>query len=323
MILTITLNPLLERRLFFESVELGKSNKSTNEIFYAGGKGINVNRQLNFLGVQNSAFTFLGGNNGKVLRHCLTHDKIEFSVVSAKSETRIADLIIEKNNNRVSTFFGMNSIITSEEASEFKNKLEKMILNCSIVVFAGSSPCKETDDIFPFGIELANKHDKISILDTYGNHLNDCISASPTVIHNNVEEVERSLNISLSTEKDKLDFLHELYSKNIKLIFLTDGANPIYASKFNFHYKIIPPRVDVLDSTGSGDAFVAGVAYGLENALVFDEFVKRAAALGALNATRFETCEVTSELMEGLALDVELSTIGKKMKIINDTPNYK
>jgi len=322
MILTVTINPLLERRLFFDAVIFGNTNRSSKEIFYGGGKGINVSRQLNYLGIQNSAFTFLGGNNGKVLRHCLTQDKIDFSVVSTKSETRIADLIIEEKNKRVSTFFGMNSSITSEESSEFKNKLDKMIQNCSIVIFSGSSPCKETDDIFPLGIELANKHDKISIVDTYGTHLKNCIDAGPTVIHNNINEVEKSLGVSLSNENEKVDFLRELYSKNIKLTFLTDGANPIYASKFDFHYKIIPPHVDVFDATGSGDAFVTGVAYGLENALVFDEFVKIATALGAANATMLETCEVPFDRMNRFIEQVEVISIGKKMKIINDTPNY-
>lgn len=323
MILTVTINPLLERRLFFDSVELGNTNRCLRETFYGGGKGINVSRQLNYLGIQNSAFTFLGGNNGKVLRHCLTQDKIDFSVVSTKSETRIADLIVEEKNKRVSTFFGRNSLISSEEADEFKSKLEKMIQNCSIVIFAGSSPCKETDDIFPYGIELANKHDKISIVDTYGTHLINCIDVGPTVIHNIIDEVEKSLGVSLSTEDEKVDFLRELYSKNIKLTFLTDGANPIYASKFDFHYKIIPPRVDVFDATGSGDAFVAGVAYGLENALVFDQFVKIATALGAANAKMLETCEVSFDRMNRFIEQVEVISIGKKMKIINDAPNYQ
>jgi len=65
-----------------------------------------------------------------------------------------------------------------------------MIYNCSAVIFSGSSPCFATDDIFPFGIELANKYDKISILDTYGGHLQACLEAQPTVIHNNKDEVE-------------------------------------------------------------------------------------------------------------------------------------
>lgn len=323
MILTVTINPLLERKLFFDSVELGKSYRSSNEQFYAGGKGINVSRQLNYLGIDNTAFTFLGGNNGKVLRHCLSQNKINFSVVSTKSETRMANLIIEKKNKRVSTFFGLNSQISAEESLEFKNKLEKMIQNCSIVIFAGSSPCKETDEIFPLGIELANKHDKISIVDTYGTHLKNCLDACPTVIHNNVDEIEKSFGISLKSEPEKLDFMRGIYSKNIKLIFLTDGANPIYAGKFDFHYKIIPPPIDLFDATGSGDAFVAGIAYGLENALVFDEFVKIAASLGAANATMIETCEVPSEIMNRYIEKVEVLPLGKKMKTINDTPNYK
>lgn len=323
MILTVTINPLLEHRLFFDKTQLGKSNRSLNETFYAGGKGINVSRQLNMLGIKNSAFTFLGGNNGKSLRHCLADDKIDFSVVSTKSETRIAEIIIEEKNKRVSAFFGLNSQITSQESSEFKSKLEKMIQNSSIVIFAGSSPCKETDDIFPYGIELANKHDKISVLDTYGSHLQNCIDAEPTVMHNNTDEIEKSLGITLSTENEKLEFLRTMYSKNIKMVFLTDGSSPAYAGKFDFHYKIIPPQVDVYDATGSGDAFTAGIAYGMEEALVFDEFVKTASALGAANAAQLKTCEVSLNMIEDIVDKVVVTPVGKKMKIINDAPNYR
>ena len=322
MILTVTLNPLLERRLFFDSIELGKSNRSGKEFFTSGGKGINVSRQLNFLGEKNSALTFLGGNNGKILRHCLTEDKIDFTVVSTKSETRLADIIIEEKNNRVTTFFGMNSNVTVEEADDFKHKLDKMIQNCSIVVFAGSSPCVATDDIFPYGIELANRYDKISILDTYGSHLMNCINAGPTVIHNNVDEVERSLGISLRDEKARLEYLHVLYAKYIKLMFLSDGGNSLYAEKFDFNYKVEPPEINIIDATGSGDAFVAGIAYGLENSLVFDQFLKIGVALGTANASKLTTCNVTTDEMNSYIEQVRVSAIGKKMKIIDDSPNY-
>uniref|UniRef100_A0A7C4M0S2 1-phosphofructokinase n=1 Tax=candidate division CPR3 bacterium TaxID=2268181 RepID=A0A7C4M0S2_UNCC3 len=265
MILTVTINPLLERRLFFKNVSLGKTQRAIKEIFYAGGKGINVSRQLNYLGLQNQAFTFLGGNNGKILRHCLQKDKIDFTVISTKSETRIADLIIEEEKKRVTSFLGINPKITNDEVNEFKTKLNKMIQNCSIVVFSGSSPCEETDDIFSYGINLANEHDKISILDTYGNHLQKSLSAQPTVVHNNITELENTLNIDLSTEENKINYLLDLNKKGIKWIFLTDNEKPIYASKSGFIYKVEFPQIDVYDSTGSGDAFTAGVAFSLEN----------------------------------------------------------
>ena len=322
MILTVTINPLLERRLFYNEIEPGKNHRAYKEFFTAGGKGINVSRQLNLLGIKNSAFTFIGGNNGKIFRHLLNAEKIDFSLVATKSETRSANLIIEENKPRITTFFGLNSSFTSEEAAEFKHKLDKMIQNCSIVVFSGSSPCETTNDIFPYGIELANRYDKISILDTYGAHLKDCIDSSPTVIHNNIAEVEKSFGVSLEDEKSKMDYLKELYSKKIKLAFLTDGANSSYAAKFDFDYKITPPKVKAIDSTGSGDAFVSGIVYGMENSLVFNEFVKIASALGAANAAKWETCSVSKEELNSYLDQVKIDTIGKKMKIIDDSPNY-
>ncbi|MCX7798133.1 MAG: PfkB family carbohydrate kinase [Melioribacter sp.] len=322
MILTVTLNPLLERRLIFSSVELGKNNKCVKEYFAAGGKGINVSRQLNFLNVQNLAFTFLGGNNGKILRSILTEEKINFTVQSTKSETRLANVIIEEKTNRITTFFGLNSKVSKEEATEFKNKLDKLIQNCSIVIFSGSSPCEETNDIFSYGISLANKYDKISILDTYGTHLSECIKEAPTVIHNNITEVENSLSIKLNEEKEKIEYLKNLYNKGIKLCFLTDGENPFYVSKFDFIYKVNIPNVNVIDPTGSGDAFTAGIAYGLENSLVFDEFVKIATALGIANAVKLDTCKVTKDEYEKYLNQILLEPIGKKMKILDDTPKY-
>lgn len=322
MILTVTLNPLLERRLIFTSIELGKSNRCINEYYAAGGKGINVSRQLNFLNVQNLAFTFLGGNYGKILRSILIEEKINFTIQSTKSETRLADIVIEENNKRITTFFGMNSKMSFEEAAEFKVKLNKLIQNCSIVVFSGSSPCKETDDIFPYGISLANKYDKISILDTYGSHLADCIKEAPTVIHNNIAEVENSLSTKLCDEKDKIEFLKYLYKQGIKLCFLTDGKHPFYVSKFDFIYKITIPSINEIDSTGSGDAFTAGIAYGLENSLVFEEFVKIATALGIANATKLNTCNVTKDEYEKYLNEITVEPIGKKMKILDDTPKY-
>ena len=307
MILTVTLNPLLEKR-----------NYNGEEIYKAGGKGINVSRQLNFLGIKNLAYTFLGGKNGKLIRQILSEEKIDFKYIPVKTETRSA--VLTMNKNKITTVFNPNNEIDEIEVEEFKSKLEKMIYNSSIVIFSGSIPSKQCEDIIPFGIELAHQHDKISIIDTYGAHLQKCIDMSPTIIHNNIYEVKSSLNIKLETEKDKLDYLDYLYSKGIKLSFITDGGNSAYASKFGFHYKIENPEVEELDATGSGDAFMAGIIHGLENSLVFDDFVKSSAALGAVNATKLSACEVTGEEMNRFSTNVKLFTLGKKMKKINDSP---
>lgn len=322
MILNVTTNPLLESRLYYKKIELNNSHRTNKAIYYAGGKGINVSRQLNKFSIQNLSLTFLGGNNGKILRHLLTEENIEFSVVTSKNETRLCTVAIDETSGSPTSFFPPDSPVSSGEVKEFISRMEKMIQNASIIVLSGSSPCPEADEIFYAGIEMANKYDKISILDTYGNHLKKCIELAPTVIHNNSSELSLSLDTKLETEEEIVAVLKDFYSKGIRLAFITDGANPVYASKFDFIYKVIPPKIKEISAVGSGDAFVAGVAYGLENSLVFEDFLKLSVSLGALNALAHEVCSIDKQSAEEFMCQIDVLTVGKKMKIINDSPDY-
>lgn len=321
MILTVTINPLLEQRFTFTKVSHVVQNRNGKLQLAAGGKGINVNRQLNILNVHNIALSFAGGTYGKLFREAIKNEGIDFSLINTHSETRICSVIINSAEKSISYYFSENQTITKDETDKFIAKMQKMIQNCEIVIFSGSSPCKETDRIFPAGIEMANKYDKISICDTYGSHLENCYSASPSIVHNNVEEAVNSLQINLNDEKDRLFFLDSLYSKGIKQVYLTDGDKNIYASNFDFHYKVRVPNLKGVDSTGSGDAFVAGIAYGWHNNLVFNEQIKFATALGTVNAQMFDVCNVPVDEARKFVESVEVHPIGKKIKLIDDTPD--
>ena len=320
MVLTVTINPLLERRYEYKNVLAHHQNRNGVVTLQAGGKGINVSRQLNELNVQNIALTFLGGANGKAFREGLNKEGISFSFISTKSETRDCAVIINSSDPSVNSYFGKNPEVSNEEVDAFLLKLEKMIVNSAIVVFSGSSPCKQADSIFPAGIKLANKHGKISVCDTYGNHLQNCIDASPTVIHNNLEETESSLRISLKTEKEKLKYLDFLYSKGVKQAFLTDGDNSFYSSNFDFHYKVAVPKIAAVDPTGSGDAFTSGIVYGWQRQVTFMEQLIFATSLGTANAGVFDVCKVPKTAADQFTGKIKPEAVGKKMKVINDKP---
>ena len=322
MILTVTINPLLEKVLFFNSLDNNTAQRSYKEELRAGGKGINVSRQLNMLGVENLAFTFLGGNNGKDLRSTLTKENINFTAIGTKSETRWASVIRDESSNTIKSYFAPNQELSEKEVNDFISKLEKVIPNHSIIVLSGSSPCKEADKIFPAAMEIAHKEDKIVLLDTYGTHLEECLNLAPTAIHNNIDEVEKSLQLDLKSDDSKLDFLNNLYRKGIKLAYLTDGRKQFYSAKFDFHYKSTPAKINLIDSTGSGDAFTAGIIYGFHNSLVFVDSLKLAAALGSLNSASFDTCKVSKKEALDLSGKISLEPVGKRMKLIDDSPNY-
>ena len=320
MILTVTLNPLLERRIVYSTIKNGAVNRDGKIEVKSGGKGINVSRQLNNLGIDNLALTFAGGTSGREFKDVLHHEGIKSVLIHTEAKTREALILIDESGVSVTSCFGMNSDIAQKEADEFRIKLEKMIPNYEMVILSGSSPCKETDLIFPAAIECANKYDKVIICDTYGDHLMDCFDSAPTIIHNNIDEIEKSLNIKLQSEEEKNNFLASLYNKNIKQAYLTDGCKPFFASNFDYRFKIIPPSIKTIDSTGSGDAFTAGIAFGWHNDLVFEDALKTAVALGAANASVFDVCNVKINGFEELKTSVIITPIGKKMKVIDVKP---
>jgi fructose-1-phosphate kinase PfkB-like protein len=269
----------------------------------------------------NSGLTFAGGAYGKLFRESVRTEGLNVSFIHTKSETRICSVIIYPGEKKVQYYFGENSNITKDETDKFITQMEKMIQNCKIVVFSGSSACKETEEIFPTGIELANKFNKISICDTYGRHLEDCLSASPQIVHNNREEVTSSLNVKLQNESSIIEYLNLLYKKDIKQAYLTDGARNYYASNFDFYYKVAVPKIGAVDSTGSGDALVAGIAYSWHNNLTFEHQTKFATALGIVNATKIDVCNVSTDEANEIIESVKVEPLGKKVKIINDTPD--
>lgn len=319
MVLTVTLNPLLERKFYFKEITSDNS-RAYSQRLSAGGKGINVSRQLDLFGIKNHAITFLGGSNGKKIRSILESENVSFSSVNVKSETRDAALIFDESRQTLKTFFGINSTITKEEVEIFIVKLKKAVQNASIVVFSGSLPDVNCAEIIEKGIEFCNEYDKISILDTYGEQLPRFIKMGPTVVHNNIHEIENSFNIKLDEEDKIVGILKDFYKANVNLSFITSGFNDFYASKADFHYRVSNPKIVQKDPTGSGDAFVSGIVYGLEKSLIFNDFVKIAAALGAYNASVWETCKVQLKNTETLVNDIVIREIGKKIKIIDDSP---
>lgn len=321
MILIITLNPLLERRYSNFKIESGKVNRNCRLELNAGGKGVNVSKQLKKFGLKSFNFFFAGGNNGKHLRDIVKHQELDFSFIPTKSETREAAVVISEDDKKIISCFTTNPEILQSEVEEFKSKLEKMIQNCEIVIFSGSSPSESCNSIIPFGINIANKYDKVSICDTYGSNLEECINASPTIIHNNFSEIGSSLNIKLNTEESIIDFLDELYRKNIKRAYLTNGAKEFYASNFDYVYKVKPLDVEYSDSTGSGDCFVAALTYSWLNSDVFDNSLKLATATASLNAGSFNVAEVSFDDALTMKDNVTVYPVGKKMKIIDDSPH--
>ncbi len=312
MILTVSLNPLLEKTFFFDKVNYNEVNRASSVLLNAGGKGINVSRQLNYLGIDNLATGFLGGENGKRLKSFLYHENIKNSFHQIKSETREGIVIVDCDNLHTS-YFEPDPIIEKNEVDEFIGKTKKAVLNSEMVIFSGSAPSASEGEsclrIFTELIAFANKNDKFTIVDTYGYNLKDIYSALPSIAHANKFEIENSLKRILANEDDKIEFLTSELISGIKIFILTDGELPFYAVNQKYIYRIEPMKVDTINSTGSGDAFMAGLIFGLHHNQPFEDILRFATVCGSLNASMMEVCRVPKSAIEDNLSNVKVQKL--------------
>lgn len=68
MIVTITLNPAIDKTIELNHFSLGALNKVENAILDPGGKGINVSKVVESLGGKSIATGFLGGGMANILK---------------------------------------------------------------------------------------------------------------------------------------------------------------------------------------------------------------------------------------------------------------
>src|ERR1039457_1351067 len=112
MILTVTLNPLLERRIVYNTIKIGTINRGGKIEVKAGGKGINVSRQLNNLGIENLALTFAGGNCGREFKDIIHREGIKSVLVHTEANTREALISIDESAVSITSCFGSNAKVT-------------------------------------------------------------------------------------------------------------------------------------------------------------------------------------------------------------------
>jgi sugar/nucleoside kinase (ribokinase family) len=92
-----------------------------------------------------------------------------------------------------------------------------------------------------------------------------------------------------------------LRSRGVREVVLTMGAEGAYACGDGFEGQVAAPAVDVVDATGAGDAFAAGVLYGKLAGWPLEEAVRLGNACGALATTAVGAFEGVRGLDETLA----------------------
>jgi tagatose 6-phosphate kinase len=292
MILCITLNPIIDKIIKVDKFRQGGSAHSTEINLFGGGKGNNVARVLNGLGMDVLAFNLLGGFEGAQLKAILNAGRIKNDEFAIKGRTRIHNFILEKDSGRLTDIYEPSPEITSEEKKLILQKIKDIIEFSEFVVIGGSSPCQIADDIFFETVLAAKEHGLKTIVDTSGNALKIALKAKPFLIKPNKKETEEIINKNINNQKDIIAALDFFESEDIKISVISMGRMGAYVRYEGRTFKAQTPDIEAANSFGSGDCMVAGFIKGLLRDMPIEKIIKLGMAAGTANAVKTDIASI-------------------------------
>ncbi|MCR2044444.1 1-phosphofructokinase [Anaerosalibacter massiliensis] len=291
MILTITLNPSIDRRYYVKGFKKDKVFRAENVQYTPGGKGLNVTRVIKTFSDSLIATGFIGGKSGSFIEEKLDELNINHNFLSVNGETRSC-LAIHSDDGSQTEILEKGPVISNEEISNFNHLYNELIRESEIICASGSLPQGLPLETYKDLISVAKSQNKKFILDTSGDALKLGMEASPFLIKPNKDELEKLVGHVITSNDEIVKAAKCLLENDIEIVVVSLGREGAIVFNKGYAYKINVPSVKTVNSVGSGDSMIAGFAISLMEGYDFEYMLKVAAACGAANAMEEETGKV-------------------------------
>ncbi|MDK2596589.1 carbohydrate kinase family protein [Pseudoalteromonas obscura] len=269
------------------------SDGGTPESFtkYAGGAPANVSVAVAKQGVDSAFCGMLGDDMfGHFLKEELSHQQVNTQYVkfTKEAKTALAFVSLDANGERSFSFYRPPAADLLFRAEHFESDMfeqGKILHVCS-----NSLTEKNIYLSTVTAMEQAKNHGLIKSFDmnlreNLWPSMNHCldriwhIMTQADIVKLSKEELE-FLNTHAHPSQDEQTTIEAILNSRVKLLLITDGANDIRYFSNQFSGYISPPKVNAVDTTAGGDAFVGGLLAELTRKLesiAFNEIVNNEA----------------------------------------------
>jgi 6-phosphofructokinase 2 len=263
MILTITLNPCIDKSSVVEVLKPESKLRCANVVHEPGGGGINVSKALQKLETKSIALFPAGGHNGNMLQSLLHKENIEFNAVDTKVETRENWIVLESSTNNQFRFTFPGQPV--EEAAILHLIDTIRSFTPTYVVASGSLPPGLPDYFYGLIVKTANAAGAKCIVDTSGPALQAIKGKHAFLIKPNINELSKMLAIESIEDKDIPDAAQQAVRDGYaEILVVSMGPNGAWLVTDDRRYFAPAPPVEKKSTVGAGDSMVAGITYQLQ-----------------------------------------------------------
>ena len=301
MIYTVTLNPSLDYIAECKDFTLGATNRTSSEIIYPGGKGINVSIVLSNLGDRTTALGFLAGFTGEHIDSLIKDMGISSRMI--RLDEGMSRINLKLKSKEETELNGMGPNISIIDIARLYQKLES-ITEDDILVLAGSIPPSVSEGLYSDIMErLKEKKIKI-VVDATKDLLMNVLDKKPFLIKPNIHELGELFNVKLDSADEALSYalkLKEMGAVNVIISMGKEGA--MMVDEYGNSYTMNSPEGKLVNSVGAGDSLVAGFLHKYLETGNYEEAFRYGVCTGSASA--FSSALATKEEVEKLYREIK------------------
>ncbi len=302
MIYTLTMNPSLDYIATVDRFVPGMTNRTSKEIMYPGGKGINVSIVLKNFGYDSRALGFTAGFTGREIERLVKEAGIVSDFIPL--ENGISRINVKLRGEQETEVNGMGPVISVSDISLLFDKLDTLASG-DILILAGSIPASVDDHLYEDIMDRLKGRGIRILVDATKDLLMNVLDKGPFLIKPNNHELGEIFGVTLKGAEECVPYAKKLQEKGAKNVMVSlGGEGGLLLAETGEVFSSPPPKGKLVNSVGAGDSMVAGFLAGYLHNNDYEEAFYTGLCTGSASA-------FSEELARKHEVDALLSQFGK------------
>jgi 1-phosphofructokinase len=261
MIVTLTLNPSVDRTVEVETLARGEVMRALGVRVDPGGKGINVSRALAIHHLPTRAVVTLGGAEGEHLLALLRETGIEIVPVRIQGAIRSNITVVEPDGT-TTKFNEPGAELSADELAAVFTAVKDAAESADWLVASGSLPPGTPATVYADLVRWLAGSGTCVAVDTSGPALSAVLAAEPSLVKPNRDELAQVTGQRLESVADVVEAATRLRDLGAAAVLASMGADGAVLVDDDGAVHGRTPAVPPLSSVGAGDAMLAGFLAG-------------------------------------------------------------
>ncbi len=282
MVYTVTFNPSLDYIVDVPNYTEGMTNRTSKELIYPGGKGINVSIVLRNLGIDSVALGFAAGFTGEEIKRLMAESGVKNDFITC--EDGISRINLKIRNIDGMEINGMGPMINQADIDKLYEKLDALS-DGDTLILAGSIPSSMPETMYMDILEHLSEKKLNIVVDATKDLLMNVLKYHPFLIKPNNHELGEIFGLELKTQEELIAHakkLQNLGARNILVSMAGDGA--LLLAEDGSVYRSETPKGKLINAVGAGDSMVAGFVAGYQKTGSYEDAFYMGLCTGSASA---------------------------------------